>query len=131
VAGGLPVVLADQVSGANAPPSRKYVWGPAGLAYADAGGTVNVYHSDGLGSVRAITDGSGNVVQTYRSDAYGVPTSTQGSVNQHFQYTGQERDEDGLVFLRGRVYNPTSTTDPSGLVAGEPKFGVTSGQRRP
>jgi RHS repeat-associated protein len=77
-----------------------------GLAYTDASGTVNVYHADGLGSVRAITDGSGTVVQTYRSDAYGVATSTQGAINQHFQYTGQERDEDGLVFLRGRVYNP-------------------------
>jgi RHS repeat-associated protein len=107
VAGGLPVVLADQVSGANAPPSRKYVWGPAGLAYADAGGTVNVYHSDGLGSVRAITDGSGNVVQTYRTDAYGVATSAQGGVNQTFQFAGQQRDEDGLVDLRARVYDPT------------------------
>src|SRR6185437_11876571 len=88
--------------------SLKCVWGPAGLAYAvDPSNGVTVYHADGLGSVRAITDGSGTVVQTYRSDAYGVATSTKGGINQHFQYTGQERDEDGLVFLRGRVYNPT------------------------
>ena len=45
----LPVVLTDG--------TLKYVWGN-GLAYAtDSSGNIqNVYHDDGLGSVRAITD---------------------------------------------------------------------------
>ncbi|MBI4492383.1 MAG: hypothetical protein HY690_06275 [Chloroflexi bacterium] len=56
----LPVVLDDG--------TRKYVWG-LGLAYAvDTAGNVEVYHTDGLGSVRGITDGSAQVVQTYQTD---------------------------------------------------------------
>jgi YD repeat-containing protein len=106
VSQGLPVVLADTVSGASAPPSRKYVWGAAGLAYAvGSDGSVAVYHADGLGSVRALTDGSGSVVQTYRTDAFGVPVAggAQGSVSQRLQYAGEERDGDALVFLRART----------------------------
>ncbi|MBI2941918.1 MAG: hypothetical protein HYY04_15930, partial [Chloroflexi bacterium] len=42
-----------------------YVWG-LGLAYAvDGSGTAQVYHTDGLGSVRAITNADGKVVETY------------------------------------------------------------------
>ena len=44
----------------------KYVWG-LGLAFAaDTGAIPLVYHTDGLGSVRALTNGSGSVVQTYQ-----------------------------------------------------------------
>jgi YD repeat-containing protein len=53
----LPVVLTDG--------ARKYVWG-LGLAYAkDPDGNVQaVYHADGLGSVRALTDAGGNLLET-------------------------------------------------------------------
>jgi YD repeat-containing protein len=65
----LPVVLTDG--------TLKYVWGN-GLAYAtNTSGTVrNVYHDDGLGSVRAITDANGNVSQTYQTDEFGMPRLT-------------------------------------------------------
>ena len=44
----LPVVLDDG--------ERRYVWG-VGLAYTqDRAGAVHVYHTDGLSSVRALTD---------------------------------------------------------------------------
>jgi RHS repeat-associated protein len=96
---GLPVVLDDG--------SRKYVWG-LGLAYAVNGSAVEVYHADGLGSVRAITDGAGSVIQTYESDEFGVPTQTQGTITQPFQYTGEPRDaETGFVYLRARMYDPS------------------------
>ena len=53
----LPVLLEDG--------ERKYVWG-LGLAYAvESSGNVLVYHTDGLGSVRALSDGAGLVVQVY------------------------------------------------------------------
>ena len=100
VAGGLPVVLTDG--------SRKYVYG-LGLTYTvDSGGNVQVYHADGLGSVRAITDASGVVNQTLQTDAYGVVTQSQGSVIQPFGFTGQQVDPSGLVYLRARFYDPTS-----------------------
>ena len=60
----------------------KRVYGP-GLAFAaDSSGTVQVYHADGLGSVRAITnlDDRISVVQTYQTDEFGMPTQTEGSM---------------------------------------------------
>jgi RHS repeat-associated protein len=94
----LPVVLDDG--------TRKYVWG-LGLAYAVSGSSVEVYHTDGLGSVRAITAATGVVTQTYRTDEFGVPVQTQGTSTNPFQYTGEQRDgESGFVFLRARMYDP-------------------------
>lgn len=63
---------------------------------------------DGLGSVRALTNASGNVVQTYGTDEFGVPhgSLTQGTRTQPFGYTGEQRDPTGLVNLRARLYDP-------------------------
>jgi hypothetical protein len=46
--------------------------------------------------VRALTDAAGSVVQTYRTDAFGVPVAggAQGGVSQRLQYVGEERDGD-------------------------------------
>ena len=113
----LPVLLDDG--------TRKYVWG-LGLAFAvDTSGNPIVYHTDGLGSVRALTDTSGNVVQTYRYDEYGNLASSQGSVDQPFRYTGEQYDpETGLVYLRARMYDPGSGRfigrDPAPGVVEEP-----------
>jgi YD repeat-containing protein len=52
---GLPVTLDDG--------TRKYVWG-LGLAYAVSGSTLEIYHTDRLSSVRAITDATGAVSDT-------------------------------------------------------------------
>jgi len=95
----LPVLLDDG--------TRKYVWG-LGLDYAvDTSGNVLVYHTDGLGSVKVLTDASGNVVQSYQTDEYGVPAASQGGVEQPFRYTGEQYDpETGLVYLRARMYDP-------------------------
>jgi RHS repeat-associated protein len=103
VGGGLPVLLDDG--------TRKYIWGK-GLAYTidKANGGVAVYHSDGLGSVRAITDMSStpNVTQTYQTDEFGLTVLSQGNSTQPFGYAGEQRDqEDGLLYLRARVYDPS------------------------
>jgi RHS repeat-associated protein len=100
VGGGLPVLLDDG--------TRKYVWGAGGLAYSidKTSGAIGVYHTDGLRSVRAISDSSGSVVQTYQTDEFGMPTLTQGTSSQPFGFTGEQRDpEDGLVYLRARMYD--------------------------
>jgi hypothetical protein len=61
VAGGLPLMLDDG--------TRKYVWGLGELYNVDkTTGSAQVYHTDGLGSVRAITDTTSPnalVIQTY------------------------------------------------------------------
>jgi RHS repeat-associated protein len=100
VGGGLPVLLDDG--------ARKYVWG-SGLAYSvdKSSGAVGVYHTDGLGSVRAITDSSVNVIQSYQTDEFGVPTHTQGASPQPFGFTQQQHDpEAALLYLRAREYDP-------------------------
>lgn len=101
VGGGLPVLLDDG--------ARKYVWGQE-LAYTtnEAGTLQGVYHTDGLGSVRAITDSTGSVVQTYQTDEFGIPTQAQGASPQPFGYTGEQVDATGLVYLRARMYDPSS-----------------------
>jgi YD repeat-containing protein len=100
VGNGLPVLLDDG--------SRKYVWGD-GLAFSvdKTSGAVQVYHADGLGSVRAVTDSSANVVKTYQTDEFGVPVLTQGTSTQPFGFAGEQVDsEDALVYLRARMYDP-------------------------
>ncbi|MBI2940050.1 MAG: hypothetical protein HYY04_06380, partial [Chloroflexi bacterium] len=85
----LPVVLEETTGGTT----RKYVWG-LGLAYAVqvVSGTeqVEVYHTDGLGSVRAVTDDAAEVVRAYDTDEFGVPTVTQGAGEQPFRYEEPE-----------------------------------------
>jgi RHS repeat-associated protein len=100
VNGSLPNVLTDG--------TVTYVYG-LGLAYTvDGSNNVQVMHTDGLGSVRALTDGSGNVTQTFASDEFGNPTLTQGSSTEPFRYTGQQQDaETGFYDLRARYYAPT------------------------
>jgi len=88
----------------------KYVYG-LGLAYGvDSLGNTLTQHTDGLGSVRVETDSSGNVVQTYGTDEFGIVDAalTSGTQPTPFQYTGEPRDsETGLVYLRARSYDPT------------------------
>jgi uncharacterized protein RhaS with RHS repeats len=95
VSGGLPVLLDDG--------ARKYVWGAQRLAYTvdTTSGAVTTYHADGLGSVRALTDRTGTVVQTYGSNAWGVPVAAQttGSVSQPMQFTREPRNPTGLVYV--------------------------------
>ncbi len=103
VAAGLPVLLGDG--------AHTYVWGPQGLAYEvdKTSGAVLVAHADGLGSIRALTDSSGSVVQTSGTDEFGVPDAslTQGSLVQPFGYTGEPQLGGGLVDLRARLYDPS------------------------
>jgi hypothetical protein len=64
VAAGLPLLLADGTA--------SYVYGPGGQILEQiAGSTPTYYHSDQLGSVRALTDQSRTFVGAYAYDAYG------------------------------------------------------------
>jgi RHS repeat-associated protein len=94
----LPVTLDDG--------TRKYVWG-LGLAYAVNGSAIEIYHTDRLDSVRAITDATGAVTATYRTDEYGVPTAATGTSTQPFGFTGEPYDGTGLSYLRARYYDPS------------------------
>ncbi len=83
----LPVILDDG--------THKYVWG---LAFAvDTSGNPLVYHADGLGSVRALTDRNGAVVEAYSYDEYGDAIASSDSITQPFQYTGEARGRGAAV----------------------------------
>ncbi len=65
------------------------------------------YHADGLGSIIAITDSSGNVVQRYEYNSFGEITyQLDSSFVQPYTYTGREYDEEsGIYYYRARYYD--------------------------
>jgi RHS repeat-associated protein len=69
----------------------------------------HVYHGDGLGSVRALTDAAGAITDTAAADPWGVAGTGAGSSAQPFGYTGEQRDlETGFMHLRARAYDPST-----------------------
>lgn len=58
----------------------KFVWGD-GLAYqTDSNGNLlDVYHADGLGSIRATIDASGNLTSTYQYDEFRAAVARGGT----------------------------------------------------
>ncbi len=115
---GIPLLLRDR--------QASYIYGPGGmlLEQVSASGTPYFYHADHQGSIRAMTDKNGYVVNTYNYDPYGNRTASTGSVYNPFGYTGEYTDSEageyGFIYLRARYYDPVTeqffTRDPSGDV---------------
>ncbi len=87
------------------------------------------YHYDGLGSVIALSDDTGNIVEKYSYDVFGKPTIydannsgvSVSSVANPFMFTGREYDaETGNYYYRARYYHPLlgrfMSADPLGIV---------------
>lgn len=91
---------------------------------------VASYLTDGLGSVIRITDGVAGKLVDYTYDAYGN-TIADAVVNNPFQYTGRENDQNGLYFYRARYYSPKLkrfiSSDPIGLEGGINTYGYVDG----
>jgi RHS repeat-associated protein len=86
-------------------------------------GNTYYYHTDGLGSTIAISDGSKNIVQTYGYDSFGAVRASTDFVNT-YTYTGREWDkETGLYYYRARYYDPMQgrfiSKDPIGFAGGD------------
>ena len=65
------------------------------------------YLTDGLGSVRQITDATGIVLQWYNYDVFGAPTVANPVNQSRFEFAGREYDpETGLYHYRARAYSP-------------------------
>jgi len=76
------------------------------LAMIKAGQTY-YYHTDGLGSITALTDQSGQIVQKYEYDSFGeIISISDPSFIQPYTYTAREYDpETGLYYYRARYYD--------------------------
>jgi RHS repeat-associated protein len=68
---------------------------------------TSCYLHDGQGSVRALSDDSGNVTDSYAYTAFGELYAQTGSDINAYLYTGQQFDSlTGLYSLRARYYDP-------------------------
>ncbi|MFA5795305.1 MAG: RHS repeat-associated core domain-containing protein [Candidatus Brocadiia bacterium] len=76
------------------------------------------YHDNSLGSIYALTDNTGAIVEKYSYTAYGEtsiydpsnPTEppTKSTKGNRFMYTGREYDDEtGFYYYRARYYSPT------------------------
>jgi len=87
--------------------------------------TPYYYHADGLGSITALSNASGNIIQRYEYDSFGNQTiTTNGGIKQPFTFTAREFDaETGMYFYRARYYDPKAgrfvTRDPIGFNGGD------------
>jgi RHS repeat-associated protein len=103
---------------------RRYVHGGSAgddpLVWFEGSGVTNAERrylfADERGSIAAVTDSSGNIINVNKYDEYGIPASTNIGA---FQYTGQVwLPELGMYYYRARMYSPTlgrfMQTDPIG-----------------
>ena len=83
-----------------------------GLAAKLENGNLSYYHSDYLGSTRAITDELGAVIEEQKTLPFGGVLEG----DEKYGFTGKELDESGLQYFGARYYDSTTgrfiSTDP-------------------
>jgi len=100
VAAPLPTVLVEQ----SESQATYYLYGLDLIGQEAA--AWQYYHYDGLGSVRNMTNESGQAVAQYDYYAFGAVRAASGSGDEYL-FTGEQWDAAaGLYFLRARYYEP-------------------------
>jgi RHS repeat-associated protein len=111
-----------ETTGGTVSSTKQFVWakgamqearnasGSVTAQYFDRGQTISsssyFYTKDHLGSIREMSDSSGNVQAVYTYDPYGKPTKLQGSLASDFQYCGYYFHAfSGLGLTLNRAYN--------------------------
>jgi RHS repeat-associated protein len=86
------------------------------------GATKYFFTGDHLGSIREVTDNSGNVVSRFDYDPYGNRTQVSGTFDPGMGYTGHFHHSSGLVLTWFRAYDPQTgrwlSRDPIGEAGG-------------
>ena len=71
-------------------------------------GSLKVYHADRLGSVRWVTDGSGNLVARYVYEGFGKVVGQEGSETVPYRFCGlwgyRDDQDAGLLHVGARYY---------------------------
>lgn len=120
---------------------RSYTYGPGIdnlLAMTVHGATTGTYFyiKDHLGTVHAVTDDAGNIIESYRYDAWGRVLGvyngagqplTESAVGNRFLWAGKEYSwPTGLYHNHARFYDPITgrflSKDPSGINGGLNEF---------
>ena len=95
--------LVHTVAGATV---TSYVYASGLLVARTEGGVTSYLHQDALGSIRAVTDGSGNWVWRAQYKPLGQEYGTSGT-EPKLKYTGQWRDTNtGLYYPYRRFFDP-------------------------
>jgi RHS repeat-associated protein len=92
---GLTQVLMDN--------ENTYVYGLGRISQTNT--STEYFLSDALGSVRQLTNSTGEITLAKSYNPYGVVTQTAGSGDSIYAYTGEQTDSTGLTYLRARYYN--------------------------
>jgi RHS repeat-associated protein len=114
VSGGLPDNLGATRSNSLGSTSTWYIHGWGQELNDQTSSTTTWYLADRLSSTRATIDNAGGLLSGYNYDPYGSPEGS--AAIPRYGFTGEQQSvETGLVYLRGRWYNPGSgrfqTTD--------------------
>ena len=81
----------------------------AGIEAFRRGQELYYYHRDEQLSTALVTDGQGEIRNSYQYDAFGIPLETTEQLNNRIRYTGQQYDElTEQYYLRARYYNPVA-----------------------
>jgi RHS repeat-associated protein len=115
---GIPLLLSNG--------SYNFIYGPGGvpIEQISSGGTVTYLHHDQQGSTRLLTGSTGTVTGKCTYGAFGAP-ACEGSATTPLGYDSQYTSSDtGLIYLRNRVYDPTTaqflSVDPAVLLTRAP-----------
>jgi RHS repeat-associated protein len=103
---GAPFATVLEERGSTGNLSARYVYGDRLLGQ-QRGANNHYYHADALNSIRALTDNTQTVTDTYTYDAFGNLLATSGSSTNPFLFAGEQFDPDlMLYYLRARHYAP-------------------------
>jgi RHS repeat-associated protein len=104
-----------------------YIYGPENLPIEQINsGSATYLHHDQLGSIRLLTNSSGENTGTYRYGPNGAVWKHTGTGTSKMGFAGQLRmaTEHQLIYLRARTYDPATaqflSSDPMSAHSGEP-----------
>jgi RHS repeat-associated protein len=104
-----------------------FIYGPEGVPIEQINsGSATYLHHDQLGSIRILTNSSGEVTGTYRYGPNGAVWKRTGTTTSKMGFAGQFRmsAEHQLIYLHARVYDPVTaqflSVDPAVAETGEP-----------
>ncbi|WP_164689482.1 RHS repeat-associated core domain-containing protein [Herpetosiphon llansteffanensis] len=93
----------EDTLGVNA--RKLYTFNGSIVAHRDSDNTMSYLHGDQLGSVSIVTNASGLLKHKQEFDPWGN-IREGGASSTKINYTGQYRDDTGLIFMNARYYDP-------------------------